>query len=84
MSLFSFWPESPVFLQPIPGLTTVVGRSFQGQIGTRAVWAGVPETYLKKSFLGLNVSLAVGPPVFAIFARKESASHHFRIDLDTF
>ena len=61
---------------PIPGLTTVIGRSFQGLVDPRAVWAGVPETNLKKLLLGLKLPLAVGPPVFAIFARKENASHH--------
>ena len=62
-SLFIFSPEFTVFPQPIPGLTTVIGRSFLGLVAPRAVWAGVPKTYLKKSLLGLNATLAVGPRV---------------------
>ena len=67
----------------IPGLTTVIGRSFQGLVERRTVLAGVAETSFKKSVLDLKLSLAVGPIILHIFTRKESALHHFRIDLDT-
>ena len=79
-SLLRFWPLVVVFLRAIAGLTTVIGRTFLGLIGTRAVLAGVPETHIKKSLLGLSATLAVGLFIFAIFARKENASHHSRFD----
>jgi len=52
---FQFLAQGLRTFRPIPGLTTVIGRSFQGLVERRAVWPGVPETYLKKSLLGLNL-----------------------------
>ena len=48
-SLFSFGPGSPVFLQPIPDMTTVTRASFLGLVDPRAVLAGVSKTSFKKS-----------------------------------
>ena len=62
----------------IPSLTTCLGRSFQGLVGVRAVWAGVPETYRTNSIEVLNVSLAVGPSFFHDGSRQESASVHLK------
>ena len=73
---FQFLARAQQTFRPIPGLTTVIGRSFQGLVEPRAVWAGVPETYLKKSLLDLKLSLAVGPPIFTMMTRKETALHH--------
>ena len=58
---FQFLARAQQTCWPIPGLTTVIGRSFQVLVEPRAVWAGVPKTSLKKSLLGLNVPLAGGP-----------------------
>ena len=68
--------RAPAIFQPIPGLTTSLGRSFQGLVGPRAVLAGVAETYRKNRLEGLKLSLAVGPFILGSGARKESASHH--------
>ena len=45
----------------IPGLTTCLGRFFQGIIETRAVLAGVAKTHRKNQLEGLKLPSAVGP-----------------------
>ena len=60
---FQFLPFAFRTFQPNADLTTVIERSFQGLIGPRAVWAGVPETYLQKIFVGLKLPFAGGPPL---------------------
>ena len=52
---FQFWARGRETFQPIADLTTVTGRSFQGLVKPRAVWAGVPETFFKKSLLDLKL-----------------------------
>ena len=76
---FQFLAQGLRAVRRIPGLTTCLGRSFQGLVGVRAVLAGVAETYRKNPLEGLNVSLAVGPFILGSGARKESASHHFAL-----
>ena len=73
---FQFLAQGLAAVCRISSLTTCLGSSFQGLVGPRAVLAGVPETYRKKSLEGLNATLAGGPFILGSGARKESASHH--------
>ena len=73
-SLFSFWPVAIVFLWPISGLTTVIGRSVQELVEARAVLAGVPKTSFKKSLLGLNATCSSGCSS-GIRPAREGAKH---------
>ena len=40
----------------------------------------MPETHRKNPVEGLNATLAGGPFIFSMGARKENASHHLRVD----
>ena len=48
----------------ISGLTTCLGRSFQGLVEPNPVLAGVAETHRTNQVEGLNVPLAVGLSFF--------------------
>ena len=71
---FQFLGQGGSTFRPI---STYLGRSFQGLVHIRPVLAGVPETYRTNLLEVLKLSLAVGPFILGLGARKESASHHF-------
>ena len=47
---FQFLARDRVIWKRITDMTTDSGSSAKGLVGPRAVWAGVPETYLKNHF----------------------------------
>ena len=55
---FQFLAQGLRAVRRIPGLTTSLGRSFQGLVDMRAVLAGVPKTHRKNQVKGLNATLA--------------------------
>ena len=61
---FQFFARGGSTFRPIPDLTTVSGRSFQGLVEPTSFWAGVAETHRKNLVEVLNVSLAGGPSFF--------------------
>ena len=52
---FQFLAQGLRAVRAIPGLTTCLGRFFQGLVDTRAVLAGVAETHRKNRLEGLKL-----------------------------
>ena len=61
---FQFSAQVHAARQVSADIGAVLGRTFQGLVGPRAVLAGVAEKPLKNRLEGLNVLDAVGPSFF--------------------
>ena len=58
---FQFLAQGLRAVRRISGLTTYLGRSFQGLVEPNPVLAGMAETHRKNPVKGLNATLAGGP-----------------------